>query len=221
MAAWLNGEHCTLMPYRLLNGHPFPQPEPKEVMRQMRQWVGDVIGLGWDLERWREKYPGGWKEINDGLGVYCPCIALGEHGAPEFHFEEPDYAPLLPSHWWAFVGLIMNPERERLGRCDRCARFYVSLGRYKRKRYCSWDCAHAVAAKRYLGRRYAEYRGERLALARRLLARWRPSDGDWKGWLVRKTQAGTVDLTRNFLTRCVSRQELTAPPPKKGKRHAN
>ncbi len=196
-------------------------------MGRVRQWVGDVVTLGWDLRCWREKHPRDWHEINSCLGLYRPSIAFLHHGEPQYFFEPSDPAALLPMHWWAFAELIMNPERERLGRCDRCGRFYVSLGWYRRKRYCSWGCAHAVAASRYVGRCYGEYRKQRLELARRLLPHWRPCDGDWKAWLVKEAQlvkepqADTVKLTRNFLTRCEFKRELTAPLPKKeGKLHA-
>jgi hypothetical protein len=209
MAAWLNREpwgRC----YTLPDGNLFPQPEPNIVLEEARRWVSDVVDCGWDLQRWREKHSEDWQRLNGGLSLYRPSLILGPRWEPMYFFE-PDTGDLLPSHWWAFAELMMNPERERLGRCDRCGRFYVSEGRYRRKRYCSRRCAHAVAANRYLGRRYAAYRERRLALARRLLRRWRPRYGDWKAWLVAQSQSGPARLTRNFLTRCVAKGEITPP----------
>jgi hypothetical protein len=185
------------------------------VLAQAGRWVSDVLAFQWDLQRWREKHPADWQQINRGLSLYRPSLILGPGGKSMYYFESAHDRDLLPPHWWAFAELMMNPERERLGRCDRCQRFYVSEGRYKRKRFCSRRCAHAVAASRYVGRRYAAYRQRRLALARRLLRRCGPRCGDWKARLVKATRAGPVRLTRNFLTRCELKRELTPPLRKK------
>lgn len=217
MAAWLNGDQWRDSCYMLPDGSVFPQREPQPVLEQARRWVSDVLAFRWDLQRWREKHSGDWQHINDGFGLYRPSLSLGLGGKPMYWFEHVE-AVALPPHWWAFAELVMNPERDRLGRCQRCQRFYVSEGRYKRQRFCSWRCAHAVAASRYVGRRYAAYRQQRLELAQRLLPGWRPRFGDWKAWLVKRAGHSPVSLTRNFLTRCVFQRKLTPPtePSKKG-----
>ena len=213
IAAGLNGDRWHGPLLELPDGNFFPQSDPEEC-QIVKQWAGDLIRLGWDLRRWRDEHEKDWAHFEQGLALYRPEPYLDGAKQLKFQYLPIDTAgtPILPSRWWVFALLAGNPERERFGRCYRCQRFYVSEGRYTRKRYCSRRCAHNTAASHYGGRHYATLRKQRLAMALRLLPRWRPSFGDWKGWMVREAKGL---LTRNFLTRCELLRQRT--PPKKEK----
>jgi hypothetical protein len=220
VTAWLNCDSWYGRMFELPDGWVFPQQETEEFIEPVRVLVSELIALGWDLFQWRERHPKDWDVFERGLRQYRPLPILDSKRRLMLHYE-PVGALVLPSLWWVLVFLLMNPEHGRLGRCPRCQRFYVSKRRYVRRRrlYCSRHCAHNAAASQYVGRQHAAYRKKRLALARRLLRRWRPRFGDWKPWLVSKTRGGPVMLTKNFLTRCELRRELF--PPKKGERNAD
>jgi hypothetical protein len=204
---WLNGR-TTRYPYRLPDGSLFPQVELPENRKKVAEWVTGLIEVHWDLSRWRQIDQGvAWADLNEGLGLYRPSLILTGGGNPEYRFDPSD-DECLPSYCLLFADLVMNPEHERLGRCARCRRFYVSTGRYLRKKYCNRNCAQKVASTKYILNRKREARERKITLARKLLPRWTLRYGDWKRWLVRAARHEKPRLTLSFVTRAAKRGEL-------------
>jgi hypothetical protein len=187
----------------------FPQPGLREIREEVARWVTGLIEAHWNLFRWRQRDNAAWSELDKGLAQFRPSLVLMGDRRPEYFFVPADKeSPELPSHWFVFVDLLMNPERERLGRCERCRRFYVSSGRYLRKKYCNRNCAQKVASTKYILKRKREERERKITLARKLLARWRPRHGDWKRWLVRAARHEKARLTLSFVTRAAKKGDL-------------
>lgn len=209
LAGWLNRE-------RWRGGEFLPDgssldlcQEPKEIVERVRQCIVDVIAEKWDIPRWRKAHLADWEELCRCLALYRLVPVLDHNGQLFDYFEPAALAtPLLAPHWWAFYDLLQNPERERLGRCERCQRFYVSSGRYTRKKFCSQQCARYNAATRYKRKLDRKLRESKLRLARRTLHRWKPRHGDWKRWLVRATKHSRTPLTLRFISRASNRGDL-------------
>ena len=215
-AAWLNGGRSDQGKYDLEDGTPFPYTATDEVLDQVRGWVRQLISSDWNLEKWREAHWDVWKEIERRLGGYrpAPILVSNRNGLRldwSFCYERTDSVLPLDPHVWAFIRLVMNPERERLGLCERCNKFYVSKGRYRRKIFCSLHCARNATVSRYMSRRRYKLRQVKINHAKRLLHGYRSSHGDWKRWLSLETKGTEIELTPAFLTRAVSKGDLVNP----------
>ena len=211
VTAWLNGDPWNYPTYTLPDGILFPYPEPKEVLDEVKGWVRQLLDLNWDLKRWRESHKGEWEYIERLMRTYYAIPVLTDRNGLMLHFECADSSLPLGPHVWAFLELLMNPERERLGQCDRCRKFYASTGRYRRKKFCSRRCARNETASRYIARKRRELRDGRLALAKRLLSGYTRRCGPWKPWLVLKTKVTKNPLTLTFLSRAVGKGDLASP----------
>jgi hypothetical protein len=211
VAAWLNGDPWDQEGYDLPQGTVFPYPELDEVLDEVRGWVRQLLSSNWRLERWREINWKEWKHIERTLSVFKPVPILDDSNKLRLYFERTDSPLPLDAHVWVFIELLRNPEREQLGLCDRCDKFYASMGRYRRKKFCSKRCARNATVTRYMGRRRHELRQVKINLSKRLLRRFGNRHGDWKRWLFLKTKGTKNQLTPTFLTRAVSKGDLANP----------
>jgi hypothetical protein len=204
----LNDERWDQALYDFPDGTEFPYPGHPEELDQVRGWVCQLLASDWVLERWREGHWKEWKEIERVLRIHRPTPVLVERNQLALQFERADSYTLFVPHVWAFIELLRNPERERLGLCERCNKFYVSKGRYRRKKFCSMRCARNATVSRYIKRRRHELRQAKINHAKRLLSGYKPSHGNWKRWLFLKTEGKKNQLTPAFLSRAVSKGDL-------------
>ena len=210
-AIWLNGYVWNEATYTLPDGVVFPYTELEEVLNQVRSWMRQLLDSNWDLWQWREQHKKEWERIERMMSGYYPIPILVGRNDLTLYFEYTNSLLPIGSHVWAFLGVLMNPERERLGQCDRCRKFYASTGRYTRKKFCSMRCARNETASRYIARKRRELRDGRLALAKRLLSGYTRRCGPWKPWLVLKTKGTKNPLTLTFLSRAVREGDLASP----------
>lgn len=117
-----------------------------------------------------------------------------------------------------FALLVIDARWSRLGGpCDRCGRYYIKK-RTDQKRYCGRRCAHLASAVSSTRRRLDAEKAEKLRRAIQAAKNWRTARTQlgWKEW-VSRTEPG---ITPKFLTRAVTNNELEAPTPKEGVKHA-
>lgn len=207
---WLNGQTRRVLSYHLPDGTLFPQPDLQEFREEVAGWVTSVIRAQWDLAVWKQRDNNAvWNHLNERLGLYRPELVFIGRDKLEYWFRPADdECSMLPSHWFVFADLLMNPEHDRLGRCDRCQKFYVSGGHYQKKRYCTRGCAQKAASTKYIVRRKREERGGKIALAERLLLKWKPRYGNWKRWIIGKARLKKPGLTLAFVTRAANKGDI-------------
>ena len=127
-----------------------------------------------------------------------------------------------------FLKLAWHPQCDRLGKCQRCGRYF--FGRPGQK-CCPRPrrCGSYLAAIRATKERWRETRQNMLTRAQEAITQWELGGRrmPWKPWVAKR-----VGKTEKWLTRAVNHEELTPPqvviessvggrPPKKGKRDAN
>ncbi|MGH9468505.1 MAG: hypothetical protein ACRD1Y_14220 [Terriglobales bacterium] len=115
-----------------------------------------------------------------------------------------------------FLGILLSPERDRVGKCERggCGRYFFSRqrlnDRFIKRRFCSRSCK----GERNTRERRAALRAQKLADAAAALKRLPASRiADWKRWVASNAAGG---LTPCWLTRAANRGDLKPPSPPKG-----
>src|SRR5262249_21704427 len=103
-----------------------------------------------------KRHFGQWQKANPDLDSILQSVESGTHyllissgdgrAQPHLRFyhpvrnQEPVQEPVRYA-CLAFIELVSSPLWDRVGKCDRCGRYYVSEGAYLRKRFCSRSCA--------------------------------------------------------------------------------
>lgn len=139
-------------------------------------------------------------------------------GIPK-RFPRGQDRPIARAHSEAirlFIEIEQHQDRERLGKCLRCGRYFYGRPRQKscpRPR----RCGAFLAATRATKRRLEKERNEKLDVAKRAIADWqiKRSRIDWKIYV-----ADRVGVTRKWITHAVNRGDLQ-PPAKSLKRRCH
>jgi hypothetical protein len=128
-------------------------------------------------------------------------------GRAEVTASSDDPVPFIAS--WMFTNLVTSPLRDRLGKCERCGRYYLSQGRYVNKRFHSRQCAWRTSAERAVYRRRDTERHRKVAEAKRAIRQLvfdKPDAPDWKAWVANRS-----GVTHKWLTRALHRGEQGKP----------
>ena len=171
-----------------------------------------------------ERNFGRWRMANPDLDSTLQNVSTGTHyllissrdgrAQPHLRFYSPidNKEPVSEPVRYAclvFTDLASSPLRDRVGKCDRCSRYFVSEGAYLRKRFCSRNCAKSeFALKATQKRREQENEQKRRAVAQAIhaLEKRRRRPLDWKEWVAE--QAG---VTKKWITRAINRGEIRSP----------
>ena len=188
---------------------------------KLRGFVDGWLAAGRDWQRWVEGNFAVWQAANAELSRWTFVLGADTGGMRE--------APLIPYLQakmalgasadlvqgfaiWYLLGVLLGGDGARVGRCDRCRKYFYSQSRRGNKRYCSRSCNRVAGATRATRLQRAAERRRKLEAARSALKRLPPRRRtSWKQFVVAAAgRSGTI-LTPNFLTRAVSLGELVAP----------
>ncbi len=126
--------------------------------------------------------------------------------------------PILPVTPWVkrnqglahaayeFADLMENPLRDRLGKCRRCGRYFLSTKGHRNKVYCTQRCGSSATAVESTRRRRRREHEEKLKRARAWLRDLVPGVTQWKEHMARR-----ANVTTRWLARAVNRGELRLP----------
>jgi hypothetical protein len=177
------------------------------------------------VEKWREsnrnlaacfqKYPATRRQIEEFLRRDPLAILASSKGAslvmrPGQIFPRGEDKPIARARREAtilFIELVRHPDRERLGKCQRCGRYFFGRVGQKccpRPRRCSSFLAAIEATKK----RWKKERQAKLDLIKKAVAEWGQVKrrGDWKFWV-----ADQVGVTPKWVARAINSGELTPP----------
>ncbi|MGA3317300.1 MAG: hypothetical protein ABSC64_12790 [Candidatus Korobacteraceae bacterium] len=103
----------------------------------------------------------------------------------------------------------LNPEWDKLtGPCARCGNYYIKK-RESQKVYCSRRCGNTATAVARTRERLDEEHADKLRRSQAAMQKWptaRTKD-DWKAFVSKQRE---LEISRKFLTRAVTKGELTA-----------
>jgi hypothetical protein len=108
-----------------------------------------------------------------------------------------------------FMMLTLSPYCDKFaGPCARCGKYYLKKNALQ-KVYCSRSCGNNTTAAKRTRERYHEAREQKLNGARRAIRKWEraTTNEPWKVFVSRLYPG----LTSKFLTRAVSRKNLSEP----------
>jgi hypothetical protein len=118
-----------------------------------------------------------------------------------------------------FLDFITSPYYNEIKTCDRCNQFFIKIGKYRNKSYCSRTCHNRETAAKATQQRRERQRTEKLSRLRdaifslRAAANQRPQIlPQWKAWVCER-----AGVNQRFLTRTLNSGELTVPnwiPPR-------
>lgn len=181
-----------------------------------------------------KRHFGQWQKTNPDLDSSLQNVVSGTHyfllssqdgrAQPHLRFYHPvgNQKPVQESARYAclaFSELASSPLRDRVGKCDRCGRYYVSEGAYLRKRFCSRSCAKSEFAVRATQRRReqeTEQKRRAVAQAIHALETRRRRPVNWKEWV--SEQAG---VTKKWITRAINRGEIRPPETSEKQKKTN
>ncbi len=144
-----------------------------------------------------------------GLRVYLlPRSPMGDYSSVSAADQAVDQARL-----W-FIGLLLNPDRDRLCEkpCARCGGFFLKRT-CRQNVYCSRACGRHATAAHATKKRLSTEHDEKLRVAAQQARKWMTvrTKRDWKHWVCSQPEATELELTPKFLTRAVNKGELVDP----------
>lgn len=154
--------------------------------------------------RWRHFIAGAGEARGDGRVVPVPVTQWSL--SVDFTSDEERIEAIAA---WYFLGIVLTPYRDRIGKCERCHRYF--LARYRRldgfakRRFCGRSCKAA----RNTGARRAEIHARKVAAVRSVIAAMPPGTTDWRGYVIMHVPK-RIGLTRNFLTRNFGKLQFSA-----------
>jgi hypothetical protein len=110
---------------------------------------------------------------------------------------------------WLFIDLVTGSVPYDVGKCERCAGYYLNFSGHRNKVFCSRRCATASSAEKATRERRMKEKRVKLTRAAELCKVWKSAaakQADWKQWVAKRS-----GLTPKWLTRAVNRGELRPP----------
>jgi hypothetical protein len=176
------------------------------------RYVDSWLDAGRLFGRWREQNAALARRMERLAAVLRVEPVEGAHGAFSlrvYGLADRSARQVERTAVWDFLLLLASPAAERFGKCDRCARYYVSRTARPNKRFCSRSCAWRDSATQAVQRKRQTEWEEKLKRTRAVLRDLLPEDVGRKDW--KKRVARKASVTPNWLTRAINRGDLKVP----------
>jgi hypothetical protein len=176
---------------------------------QLRAYADSYFKAGKDYDRWRCTNPRLSEEFERDLETLRMKLSptSAGHVSMELESRKKD-RPLANARLDAAILFLRCLEKPfAIGRCTRCAQYFLNRTRRER-RYCSRKCALHVTAIEATRRRREREKQEKLGRVQDAVSLWerhRPR-GDWKSWV-----AARAGVTSKWITRALNKKGIKPP----------
>jgi uncharacterized Zn finger protein (UPF0148 family) len=175
---------------------------------RLRPLMDSWINAGCRYDRWEKANPAHAKALGTALqwklefwpderGRPTPVLSCHPRLGEPIDVEEY-------TGYNAFVEFLLSAARScRVGRCDRCGRFFWNRWGHLNKRFCGRKCSQLKTASEGQARKCAAQRREKNKRVRKALTEFVEEETavtDWKTWVARRAR-----VTRSYLTRALNR----------------
>jgi hypothetical protein len=178
----------------------------------LRQYVDAWLECKRHFGKWKAAHPTLHQKLSRVNGETSYLLLSDRDGRAWFHlkFYHSTLDPLTAAVCECFTTLVRSPLRERVGKCERCERYFLSNRSYTKKRFCSRSCSSPATATKATQVRRSREREEKLLNVRRVIDNLKLRANDSPDRLERRIAAQAM-VTVKWLTRAVNRGEIALP----------